>query len=262
MSENVRVERRDRVAEITIDRPKANAIDQRTSQALGTAFAEFRDDAGLSVAIITGGGERFFSAGWDLKAAAAGDESADQAYGPGGFGGLTELFNLNKPVIAAVNGMAAGGGFEIALAADLIVAAEHVEVWLPEAGIGIMPDAGGVIRLPRRMPRALATEMMFTARRLGAEEGLRHGVFNQVVPGDRLMDEARDLAARISRSAPLSLQAIKEVMRETEGMTVESAYRLMAEGNLPAYRRMQMSEDAKEGPLAFAQKREPRWQGK
>ncbi|MEO1000114.1 MAG: enoyl-CoA hydratase-related protein, partial [Pseudomonadota bacterium] len=153
MSGPVLTERRGRILEITLDRPKANAIDAATSRALGAAFETLAGDAGLSVAIVTGGGERFFSAGWDLKAAAAG-EAPDAPQGVGGFAGLTEYWDLKKPVIAALNGLALGGGFELALAADMIVAADHAEVGLPEATIGLIADSGGAIRLPRRLPRS------------------------------------------------------------------------------------------------------------
>ena len=165
-------------------------------------------------------------------------------------------------MIAALNGYAVGGGFEIALAADMIVAASHAEAWLPEAGIGIIPDAGGVLRLPRRVPRGLAMEVMLTGRRLGAEEGLHLGLFNRVVEPGEVMATARELARAVCASAPLSVQAIKEVVRETEGLSVEQAYAHQRSGALPAYRRMLGSEDALEGPRAFAEKREPRWQGR
>src|SRR5262249_39111887 len=155
---SVRVEKQDGVWEITLDRPKANAIDTATSVALGEVFIAFRDDPAARCAILTGAGTRFFSAGWDLKEAAV-EENADD-YGPGGFAGLTELFSLEKPVIAALNGLTVGGAFEMALACDLIVAAEGVELFLPEATIGVIPDAGGILRLPRRLPRAIAMEMM------------------------------------------------------------------------------------------------------
>ena len=151
MTEIVKRERHGAVLELTLDRPKANAIDMATSRALHGAFSEFAADDALRVAILTGGGEKFFSAGWDLKAAAAGEE-VDADHGSGGFAGLTEFYQLNKPVIAAVNGFAAGGGFELALACDLIVAADHAEFFLPEVTIGIIADAGGVFRLPRRIP--------------------------------------------------------------------------------------------------------------
>jgi crotonobetainyl-CoA hydratase len=261
MTQAVRSERHGALVEIVLDRPKANAIDTATSRALGDAFIAFRDDPELRVAIVTGGGERFFSGGWDLKAAAEGDASADEDYGPGGFAGLTELFDLNKPVIAAVNGMAVGGGFELALAADLIVAAEHAEFFFPEVNIGILASAGGAVRLPRRIPRAIATEMLMTGRRMGAEEAARWGLVNAVVPADRLMPAARELAERLLAAAPLSLQAVKELLREAEGLGVQAAYDLMR-NRLPGYQRMLASEDSKEGARAFAEKRPAVWKGR
>ena len=258
---DVNTERRGRVLEIVLDRPKANAIDAATSKALGEAFRQLAEDDGLSVAIVTGGGERFFSAGWDLKAAAEG-EPPDADQGVGGFAGLTEYWDLKKPVVAAVNGMALGGGFELALAADLIVAAENAEFALTEASIGLVADAGGVIRLPRRLPRAVAMEMMMTGRRAGAAELAVWGLVNEVVPGRRLMDVARELAGRVAASAPLSLQAIKEIDRATEGAGEREAFRVMREADLPVYRRVYASEDAAEGMAALAGKRSPNWKGR
>src|SRR5882724_10874357 len=152
--EPLRTSRRGAVLEVVLDRPKANTIDAATSRVMGDAFARFRDDASLRVAIITGAGDRFFSAGWDLKAAAAG-EPPDADYGVGGFGGLQQLPGLNKPVIAALNGMAVGGGFELALSADLIIAADHVRFALPEIRSGTLADAA-TIKLPKRMPYHVA----------------------------------------------------------------------------------------------------------
>ncbi len=255
----VHIEKRAAVVEITLDRPPANAIDAATSRALGAAFVAFRDDPALKVAIITAAGERFFSAGWDLKAAAAGD---DTDFGAGGFAGLTELFDLDKPVIAAVNGLGAGGGFELALAADLIVAADHAEFMLPEIKIGIVPDAGGVLRLPRRLPRAVAAEMMMTGSRLSAAEALRYGLVNRIVPRGDLMATARALADSIAGMAPLALRALKAVMNATESVSVAEGYRLMRDGAIPVYRQMLASDDAKEGPRAFAEKRPPVWRGR
>ncbi len=262
MTDPVRCERRGQVLEITIDRPKANAIDMATSRALGDAFIGFRDDPELRVAIVTGAGERIFCAGWDLKAAAAGTEDIDADYGAGGFAGLTELFDLNKPVIAALNGAAVGGGLEIALASDLIVAAEHATVALPEAMLGIIASAGGVVRLARQIPQRVATEMLLTGRRMGAEEALRWGLFNEVVPKEALMPRARELAAEIAAAAPLAVEATLEMLRLTEDMSVADYFAAQAGGKLPIYDQMLASEDAIEGPRAFAKKRDPVWKGR
>ncbi len=249
-----------RVLEITLDRPKANAIDAATSKALGAAFQQLQNDASLSVGIITGGGPRFFSAGWDLKAAAEG-EAPDADQGIGGFAGLTEYWGLTKPVIAAVNGLALGGGFELALAADMILASEQAEFALTEASIGLIADSGGVIRLPRRLPRAVAMEMIMTARSITPQELERWGMVNKVVPADQLMQEAHALAERVAANAPLSLQAIKEIDRATEGMSEEQAFATMRQSDLPAYRKVYDSQDATEGLAALAEKRAPNWKG-
>jgi crotonobetainyl-CoA hydratase len=261
MTEPVRAEADGGVLTVTLDRPKANAVNAATSLALYDAFARLESDTDLRVGIVTGAGERFFCAGWDLKAAAAGEE-VDADHGPGGFAGLTELHRRTKPVIAAVNGLALGGGFELVLAADLVVAAEHAEFGLPETGLGIIPDAGGVLRLPRRLPRALAMEMLLTGRRRTTDEALDRGLVNQVVPADRLMSAARDLAARVERSAPLAVAAVLEVVAATESGSVEDGYRLMRSGQLTAYPAMLGSEDAREGPAAFAERRAPQWKGR
>ncbi len=262
MSQAVRTERRGAVLEVTLDRPKANAIDMATSRELGDTFLRFRDDPELRVAIVTGAGERIFSAGWDLKAAAEGAEGLDTDYGPGGFAGLTEIFDLNKPVIAALNGAAVGGGFEIALACDLIVAAEHVEVFLPEAKLGILASGGGIVRLGRQVPRRVAMEMLLTGRRMSAEEALRWGLFNAVVPMAELMATARALAEEIVAAAPLAVEATLEMLRDTEAMSVEDYFAAQHGGQLDTYRRLLASEDAKDGPRAFAEKRDPVWRGR
>ena len=262
MTDVVRTDHHGPILEITLDRPKANAIDTHTSRALAAAFTTLRDDPELRVAILTGAGDRFFSAGWDLKAAAAG-EAADADHGPGGFGGLTELFDLDKPVSAALNGLAVGGGFELALACDLLVAAEdRVELFLPEVTIGLIPDAGGVFRLPRRLPPALANELLLTGRRVDAAEAARWGLVNAVVPADELMPRARELAARVAAAAPLATAAVKAVVRATEHLAVEDAYALLRSGTLSAYERLLGSADIEEGPRAFAEGRKPRWLGR
>jgi crotonobetainyl-CoA hydratase len=257
----VRADTAGQVLVITIDRPPANAIDVATSHALYEAFARLRDDHELRAGIVTGGGERFFSAGWDLKAAAAG-ESIEADHGPGGFAGLTEFAGLGKPVIAAVNGLALGGGFELALAADLIVAAEHAEFALTEVRLGLVADAGGVLRLPRRLPRAIALECLLTGRRLTAADAAGWGLVNKVVPAAELNEAALGLARSLCESAPLAVAAVLEIVRETESAGVPAGFEILRSGRLPAYRAMLDSQDAREGPRAFAERRAPRWQGR
>jgi len=257
----VRTEAADGVLLITLDRPRANAVDVATSLALYDAFERLEGDSSLRAGIVTGAGDRFFCAGWDLKAAAAG-EAVDADHGPGGFAGLTDLHGRSKPVIAAVNGIAAGGGFELVLAADLVVAADHAKFSLPEATLGIIPDAGGVLRLPRRLPRPLALELLLTGRAMPAQEALSRGLVNQVVPGDQLVPAARALAARIAASAPLAVAAILEVLDATEAGSVRSGYETMRSGDLPAYAATLVSQDAAEGPAAFAERRPPVWKGR
>ena len=260
MSDVVKTVRNGHILEVTLDRPKANAIDAKTSQEMGRLFAEFRDDRELRVAILTGGGQRFFSAGWDLVAASEG-EAYDSDYGVGGFGGVSELPNFNKPVIAAVNGMAVGGGFEIVLACDLVVAAEHASFFVPEVKVGQLADSAS-IRLPKRLPTALAMELLMTGRQMPAEEALKWGLINKIVKADKLMDAARALAEDICGSAPLAVQAVKEAARESEDLSVQDAYAEMRAGQRTAYEAMLSSEDAEEGPRAFAEKRDPVWKGK
>jgi crotonobetainyl-CoA hydratase len=251
----VRTEVRGHVLEVVLDRPKANAIDHATGIELYEAFARLRDEDDLHVGILTGGGERFFSAGWDLKAAAAGEEDTSTDFGPGGFAGLTEMFDLDKPVIAAVNGLAVGGGFELVLACDLIVAADHAEFFLPELSLGIVPDAGGAQRLPRRLPWFLAMDLLLTSRRMGAEEAERRGLVCSVVPSAQLMDEARRLADQIARCPPLAVQATKEIIRRGEGLSVEETFAQMAAGAFPAYSRAIAASEFVEGAKAFAEGR-------
>jgi crotonobetainyl-CoA hydratase len=261
MADAVRTHVADGVLVVTLDRPTANAIDVGTSQALYAAFARLEEEPDLRVGIVTGAGDRFFSAGWDLKAAAAG-EAVDADHGPGGFAGLTELFDRSKPVIAAVNGLALGGGLELALAADLMVVADHAELALPEVRVGVVADAGGLLHLPRRLPEAVAREMLLTGRRMTAAEAGRWGLANRVVPADSLMEAALDLAGQITAGAPLAVAAIQEVLAATAGLDVRDGFTRMRSGDLTAYSRMLRSEDAEEGPRAFAEKRPPEWKGR
>lgn len=252
--------RRGPILEVMLDRPKANAIDATTSRQMGALFSEFRDDPSLRVAILTGAGEKFFSAGWDLNAAASG-EAIESDYGSGGFAGLTELPNLNKPVIAAVNGLAVGGGFELALACDLIVAVDEAEFFLPEVLVGVLADAAS-FRLPKRLPRPIALELLLTGRRMSAAEAKGWGLVNAVTTRAELMNKAREYADALLQAAPLAVAAVKEVTRATETLDLPACYALMRSGHLTAYATMLASEDAREGPRAFAEKRAPVWQGK
>ena len=264
----VRVERRGAVLEVTLDRPPVNAINNAVSDAIYAAFRTLRDDSRLRVGILTGAGEKIFSAGWDLKEVAqatSGVEVNDAAMlRPGGFAGLTEFWDLDKPVIAALNGLAIGGGFELTLACDLVVAADHVEFALPEMQRGFVPDAGAVQRLPRRIPYNVAMELLLTGRRMSATEAARWGLVNAVVSRGTHMEKAREYAAIIAKSAPLALQALMEVLPALLPLPEREAFTRMKRGQsgLPAYEKMLASDDFLEGSRAFAEKRKPAWKGR
>jgi len=260
MNGPIRTRRNGGILEVTIDRPKANAIDLATSRIMGETFRDFRDDPELRVAIITGAGEKFFCPGWDLKAAAAGD-AVDGDYGVGGFGGMQELRDLNKPIIAAVNGICCGGGLEIALSTDLIIAADIATFALPEIRSGTVADAAS-IKLPKRIPYHIAMDMLLTGRWLDAEEAHRWGFVNEIVAPARLMERARELARLLESGPPLVYAAIKEIVRDAEGRDFSSAMNKITKRQYRSVDVLYSSDDQLEGARAFAEKREPVWKGR
>jgi crotonobetainyl-CoA hydratase len=256
----IKTHREGAVLEVTLDRPKANAIDLATSRIMGEVFRDFRDDPDLRVAIVTGAGEKFFCPGWDLKAAADGD-AVDGDYGVGGFGGLQELRGMNKPVIAAVNGIACGGGLELALSADMILAADHATFALPEIRSGTVADAASV-KLPKRIPYHVAMELLLTGRWFDAAEAKGWGLVNEVLPGEHLMSRARELAALLASGPPLVYAAIKQIVREAEDAKFQDMMNRITKRQLETVDVLYGSEDQLEGARAFAEKRDPVWKGR
>ncbi len=261
MHSPIRTRRDSGILEVIIDRPKANAIDLATSREMGLIFRDFRrrcrparrDRFGCRRDVL-------FGRRWDLKAAAAGD-AVDGDYGVGGFGGLQELRDLNKPVICAVNGICCGGGLEIALSADLIIAAEHATFALPEIRSGTVADAAS-IKLPKRIPYHIAMDMLLTGRWLDVAEAHRWGFVNEIVAADRLMDRAWELGRLLESGPPLVYAAIKEIVREAEGTTFQTAMNKITKRQFATVDALYSSEDQLEGARAFAEKRTPIWKGK
>jgi enoyl-CoA hydratase/carnithine racemase len=257
MTEFCKVERDGRILTVTMDRPKMlNALHPPANVELGNVFDEFASDPDLWVAIITGEG-RGFCAGNDLKFQAAGNRGVEMPVH--GFGGLTSRYDNNKPVIAAVNGVAMGGGFEIALACDLIIASEVARFALPEPRVGLAALAGGMHRLPRQIGLKHAMGMMLTGRQVSAAEGRELGFVNEVVPADDLMPTARRWAEQICECAPLSVRASKQ--SALDGLRYGSVEEAMA-AKYDAVHAMLKSEDFVEGPRSFAEKRKPNWKGR
>jgi len=258
MTDGVNIVKADGILEVTLDRPKANAISLAVSRRLNDVFTDFRDDKSLKIAIITGAGERFFSPGWDLKAAAGG-EASDSDWGAGGFAGLNYPRNLNKPIIAAVNGIACGGGFELVLGTDIIVMEEHAQFALPEINVGVLADAG-TIKLRRRIPYHVAVEFLLTGRWMDAAEAKHWGLANHVVPKGQAMIKAREIARQLADGPPLLFPAIKQLLRHTEMIPEHEAFEL--HDSLDLVQQVIRSEDLKEGTLAFTEKRKPQWTGR
>jgi enoyl-CoA hydratase len=254
MANEILRERRGHVEVLTINRPEArNAINRATAIALGDALDDCETDDDVWVVVLTGADDKAFSAGMDLKAFANGEFPITDK----GFGGITQR-DFPKPLIAAANGSALAGGFEILISCDMVVAADHAKFGIPEAARGLVAGGGGLIRLPKRIPLAVAYEMALTAEPITAQRAYELGLVNRVVPGAQVLDEAIALAERIAKNAPLAVRTSKDVMKKSRELSEEESWAL----NGDAFGMIGRSADALEGAIAFAEKREPNWQGK
>ena len=257
MADEVLRERRGNVEILTINRPEArNAINGAVSRAMSAIMDELGEDADCWVVVITGAGDKAFSAGMDLKAFARG-EGGEITAASGGFAGLSTR-QFPKPIIAAVNGSCLAGGFEIMLSCDLVVAADHAVFGIPEAKRGLIAGAGGLIRMPKRLPMAVALEMAMTGDPIDAGRAHALGLVNRVVPAASLLDEALALAGTIAANAPLAVRYSKSVMKLAAELPESEGWKINAEAAGVVF----SSADAMEGPIAFAEKRPPKWQGK
>ena len=254
MADELLRERRGHIEVLTINRPEArNAINRATAIALGEALDDCATDDDVWVVVLTAAGDKAFSAGMDLKAFATGElPITDQ-----GFAGITER-DFAKPIIAAANGSALAGGFEIMISCDMVIAADHAKFGIPEAQRGLIAGGGGLIRLPKLVPLAVAYEMALTADPIDAQRAYELGLVNRVVPGDQVLDVAVALAERIAKNAPLAVRTSKDVIKKARELTERESWEL----NTEAFAMIGRSADALEGAVAFAEKREPNWQGK
>jgi enoyl-CoA hydratase len=252
MADEILRERHGHIEVLTINRPDArNAINKATAEALSDALDDCETDRDIWVVVLTGSGDKAFSAGMDLKAFATGEFPITDK----GFGGLTQR-DFPKPLIAAVNGSALAGGFELMISCDLVVAADHAKFGIPEAARGLVAGAGGLIRLPKRVPMAVALELALTAEPIDAEKALSIGLINRVVPGAELMEATMALAASIAKNSPGAVRVSKSIMKQAAELSEAEAWGV----NNAAFGEIAASPDAMEGAIAFAEKREPNWQ--
>ena len=257
----LRVDRQDGVLHLHLDRPPANAIHGPASRAIGDLVLAFRDDPELRVLLFTAEGEKFFCPGWDMKAPDDDGLGGAVDMGVGGFGGFQDIRGLNKPIIFSINGICCGGGLEIALSADILIASDRATFSLPEVRIGTHAPAA-CIALPKRIPYHIAMEMLLTGRWFDAAEAYRWGLVSRVVPHDRLREEAWAMARRLAKGPPLVQAATKEIVRDAEDMTFQDALNKVNARQLATVEALLPSEDRKEGPRAFLEGREPVFRGR